>query len=87
MPATQLELTEEEERLLARLAGERGLSREDLLHQALALLAREDAVSRAVHGDTTDVRRRAAAAAGRFRSADGGSVREHDDWLAEAYRA
>jgi hypothetical protein len=86
MPKLHVELTEEEERLLARLTRERGLSQDDLLHQALALLARDSVARRATGGDRAEVRRRAAAAAGRFRSAEGGSVRAHDDWLAEAYR-
>ena len=87
MRETRLELTAEEEQLLARLARERGLSKADLLRRALALLAREDPAASTASGAVAEARRRAAAAAGRFRSVDGGSVQAHDDWLAEAYRA
>ena len=87
MRETRLELTAEEEQLLARLARERGLSKADLLRRALALLAREDPAASTASGEVAEVRRRVGAMAGGFGSADGGSVQAHDDWLVEAYRA
>lgn len=85
MAEARVELTDDEERLLARLARERGLSRTELLHEALALLGRATPPPAPVVDD--EVRRRAVSVVGRFRSAEGGSVRSHDEWLMQAMAA
>lgn len=77
MAEARIELTDDEERLLTRLARERGLSRAELLHEALALLGRAATPPTPVVDD--EVRRRAISVVGRFRSAEGGSVRSHDE--------
>ncbi|HEX5505099.1 MAG TPA: hypothetical protein VFW96_20960 [Thermomicrobiales bacterium] len=78
MAEARVELTDDEERLLTRLARERGLSSAELLHEALALLGRATPPPAPVVDD--EVGRRAVSVLGQFRSAEGGSVRSHDDW-------
>jgi hypothetical protein len=77
MAEARIELTDEEERLLTRLARERGLSRADLLHEAVALLGRATPPPAPVVDD--EARRRALSVVGPFRSAEGGSVRSHSE--------
>jgi hypothetical protein len=81
MVRTQIQLTEHQAELLKATAARRGVSMAELIRQSIDHLL-----------ETTDVpspkelRRRAAAAAGRFRSAQGDISTRHDDYLADALR-
>jgi post-segregation antitoxin (ccd killing protein) len=77
---TQVQLTEEQARQLRRLAAERGVSVAQLIRESVEALLERSAVSR-----DQELRRRAMAAAGRFRSGQGDIATRHDDYLVEAY--
>jgi len=80
MTQVEVPLTDEEMAALERLASRRQVSVVDLIKQGVAGLLQYDA-------DRSDeeVRRRALAVAGRFRSGDSDLARNHDDYLAEAF--
>lgn len=82
MVRTQIQLTEEELAALKALAADRSTSMAALVREAVGLLlkARHE-VSR------DEVRRRAAAFAGRLQSVEGDVSTRHDDYLAEAYES
>jgi 16S rRNA U516 pseudouridylate synthase RsuA-like enzyme len=77
---TQVQLTEEQARQLRRLAAERGVSVAQLIRESVEALLERSAVSR-----DQELRRRAMAAAGRFRSGQRDIAARHDDYLVEAY--
>ena len=80
MIRTQIQLTDEQARKLRELAAAEGRSVADLV--------RELVDRRLQHGagpDPDDVRRRALAVVGRFRSGCGDLAEEHDRHLAEGY--
>jgi gamma-glutamyl:cysteine ligase YbdK (ATP-grasp superfamily) len=79
MVRTQVQLTDDQMRTLKRLAAERGVSLAELVRQGVDLL-----VKSAGAGDHEEQRRRALAAAGRFRSGLGDLAIEHDRYLARA---
>ena len=82
MVRTQIQLTEEELAVLKDLAADRNMSMAALVREAVALLLKSRReVSRG------EVRRRAAAFAGRLSSAEGDVSTRHDDYLAEAYES
>jgi hypothetical protein len=81
MVRTQVQLTEEQMRILKRLASERGVSVAELVRQSVDLFARSAGAV-----DDHEQRRRALAIAGRFRSGRGDLAAEHDRYLDEAYR-
>jgi predicted phage gp36 major capsid-like protein len=81
MVRTQVQLTEEQMRMLKRLAAERGVSVAELVRQSVDLFARSAGAV-----DDQEQRRRALAIAGRFRSGRKDSAAEHDRYLHEAYR-
>ena len=81
MVRTQVQLREEQVRALKKLASARGVSMAELIRQSVDALIRS---SRGV--DPEERRRRAIAAAGRFRSGASDVSSEHDRHLAEAFR-
>lgn len=80
MVRTQVQLTAEQSRALRRLASARGVPVALLIREGVDLL-----VGSSRTADDTDRRRRALAAAGRFRSSLGNLAQEHDRHLADAY--
>ena len=81
MVRTQVQLREEQVRALKKLASARGVSMAELIRQSV------DALIRSSKGvDEAERRRRAIAAAGRFRSGASDVSSEHDRYLAEAFR-
>ncbi len=82
MVQTQVQLTEEQTRVLDELARARKSSVAALIRQGVDQLIRQSG-----RADEAERRQHAMAAAGRFHSGlSNGSV-EHDQYLAEAYRA
>ena len=81
MIRTQIQLREEQVRILKELASARGVSMAELIRQSVDTLIRS---SKGV--DKEEQRRRAIAAAGRFRSGKSDVSSEHDHYLVEAYR-
>lgn len=82
MRKTQIMVNEEQLRQLRQLANRRGISVAQVIREAL-----DDAVDRQGVRDAAELRRNAAAAAGRFRSGRRDVAERHDDELAEAYRS
>ena len=81
MVRTQIQLTEEQARSLKRLAASRQVSIAELIRQGV------DTVLRSNTGiDLDEKRRRAIAAAGRFRSGQRDISEKHDKFLAETLR-
>lgn len=81
MLKTQIMVSEEQLRRLRELARARGVSVAQLVREAL-----DDALARHGVRDAGELRRKAAAAAGRFRSGRRDGAERHDDHLAEAFR-
>lgn len=78
MLRTQIRLTEEQSLALRSLAAERRVSVAELIRQAVEDLLRQSSTpSRA------EMKQRALAAAGRFRSGEKDLSTRHDDYLAE----
>lgn len=81
MLRTQVQLTEEQDRLLENLSRERRVSKAELVRRAVDLL-----LSREAPGRSPEARReRALAVVGSFRSGGRDTARGHDEALAEAY--
>jgi hypothetical protein len=80
MVRTQIQLTEEQARDLRRVAQARGCSLAALIRQGVDIIVKSD-------GSPSDeeVRVRAIALAGRFRSGVKDLSKRHDDHLAEAF--
>ncbi len=81
MVRTQVQLTDEQARRLRRLAAEQEISLAELVRRGVDLVA-----GSAGGADPAERRRRALAAAGKFRSGRRDLARRHDDRLAEAYQ-
>jgi hypothetical protein len=80
MVRTQVQLTKEQVRELKRLADRHSASVAEMVRRAIdELLARQHEVSRA------ELKQRALAVAGRYRSGRSDISRHHDDYLAEAF--
>jgi hypothetical protein len=80
MIRTQIQLTERQAERLKATAARRGVSMAELIRQSVDhLLAGAEAPSE------KDLRRKAAAAAGRFRSSPGDVSVRHDDYLSDAF--
>lgn len=77
MVQTQIELTEEQIEKLGRLAQTRQVSLSELLREGVDLLLQEDV-------SHEELRKRALAISGRFRSGLKDLAKRHDDYLAEA---
>jgi Arc/MetJ-type ribon-helix-helix transcriptional regulator len=82
MVRTQVQLTQEQMRMLKRLATERGVSVAELVRRSVDLLARSAGAV-----DDREQRRRALAIGGRFRSGRKDLAAEHDRHLAEPYQS
>ena len=80
MLRTQIQLTEEQDRLLGELGRERRVSKAELVRRAVDLLLAGEARGR----EMEEQRRRALAVAGRFRSGEREVARRHDAALAGA---
>ena len=80
MVRTQIQLTEEQSQALKQLASERRVSVAELIRQATENLLRESLTR-----DRAELKRRALAAAGRFRSGEKDLSTRHDDYLARIY--
>jgi Arc/MetJ-type ribon-helix-helix transcriptional regulator len=79
MIRTQIQLTEEQARLVRQVAASRSVSMAELIRDAI-----EDLVAKEHRPSRDDVRRRAMDAAGRFRVDVEDLSTRHDDYLAEA---
>jgi metal-responsive CopG/Arc/MetJ family transcriptional regulator len=80
MQRTQIQLTDEQSQALKALAAERRISVAELIRQAAEdLLRQSSTLSKA------EMKQRALAAAGRFRSGQKDLSTRHDDHLAEIY--
>ena len=80
MVRTQIQLTEEQARTLRLLANKQGRSVAELIRESVDALIRST-----VSVDLAERRRRAIAAAGRYRSGVSDLGTDHDRYLAEAY--
>ena len=81
MLRTQVQLTEEQDRLLGELGRERRVSKSELVRRAVDLLLAGEAPGRGME----EQRRRALAVTGRFRSGGRDGARQHDAALVEAF--
>ncbi len=81
MIRTQVQLREEQARMLKKLAAARGVSMAELIRQSVDALIRSS-----IGTDEEERRRRAIAAAGRFRSGIPDVSSEHDQHLVEVFR-
>ncbi len=81
MIRTQVQLTEEQARVLKNLASMRQVSVAELIRQSVDALIRS---SREI--DAKERRRRAIAAAGRFHSGASDISTKHDEYLEEAFQ-
>ncbi len=80
MVRTQIQITEEQAASLRKLSEARGASMAELVRQGIECVIRQAGVVPA-----KELRARAAAAAGRFRSGRKDVARRHDRYLAEAF--
>jgi len=81
MIRTQIQLTEDQARILKALAAKRKSSVAELIRQSVDNLIRETS-----EVDMAERRQRAIAAAGRFHSGRTNISTHHDDYLTEAYQ-
>ena len=81
MIRTQVQLTEEQVRALKSLSSARQVSVAELIRQSVGVLIRS---GREI--DIEERRRRAIAAAGRFRSGTSDISAKHDEYLVEAFQ-
>ena len=82
MVRTQIQLTEEQSRALKLMSAQQGRSVAELIRQSVDHVIRSQGLV-----DAQERRRRAIAAAGRFRSGQADLAVEHDRYLAEVYGA
>jgi hypothetical protein len=80
MIRTQVQLTENQARTLRAMAAEQNKSVAELIRQSV-----DDLIRRSASVDMAERRRRAIAAAGRFRSGQTDIAERHDDYLDETY--
>lgn len=80
MIRTQIQLTEEQARRLARLAAKRGVSRAALIRNSVERLLSSESVI-----DDSVLRQRAITAAGALHSGAGDLSARHDEYAAEAF--
>lgn len=81
MIRTQIQLGEEQAKAIRRIAAARRISAAELIRRAV-----DDWIRAGAMPDPEERRRRALAAAGRFRSGQRDVARQHDRYLARAYR-
>jgi 16S rRNA U516 pseudouridylate synthase RsuA-like enzyme len=80
MVRTQIQLSEEQKRKLKRIAAERGVSVAELIRRGVNMILEADR-----RPDREEMLRRAAAAAGRFRSSKKDISVDHDRYLDQAF--
>jgi predicted DNA-binding ribbon-helix-helix protein len=80
MVRTQIQLTDDQMRALRKIASERRVSIAQLVRQAVDKL-----IKSGTHLDTSEQRRRAMEASGRFRSGLGDISEKHDQYFAETF--
>jgi hypothetical protein len=81
MIRTQIQLTEQQAEVLKATAARQGVSMAEVIRQSIDHL-----IETAGTPSQKELRQRAAAAAGRFRSSRGDVSVHHDDYLADAIR-
>ena len=81
MVRTQIQLTEQQAELLKAAAARRGVSMAELIRQSVDHLLESSSTP-----SPEELRRKGAAAAGRFRSAKGDVSIRHDDYLADSIK-
>ncbi|OGD19735.1 MAG: CopG family transcriptional regulator [Candidatus Aminicenantes bacterium RBG_13_59_9] len=80
MVRTQIQLTESQARALKKLAAERGVSMAELIRQGADALLRSKPLR-----DDEEMRKRALALAGKYRSGKRDISKDHDRYLAEEF--
>lgn len=80
MVRTQIQLTEEQARLLKQRAAQHGVSMAQIVREAV-----QDYLDRAAGVDSVERKRRAWAAAGQFHSGREDIAEDHDRYLSEAF--
>jgi hypothetical protein len=80
MVRTQIQLSEEQKRKLKKIAAERGVSVAELIRRGVDMILEADG-----RPEQGEMLRRAAAAAGRFRSSKTDIATEHDRYLDRAF--
>jgi hypothetical protein len=80
MVRTQIQLTDDQMRALRKIASERRVSIAQLVRQAVDKL-----IKSGTHLDTSEQRRRAMEASGRFRSGLSDISEKHDQYFAETF--
>lgn len=81
MLRTQVQITEQQDRLLEDIGRERRVSKAELIRRAVDLMLEREGMGR----NPDEQRERALALAGRFRSGRTDTARRHDEVLSEAY--
>ncbi len=81
MVRTQIQLSERQAEMLKAMAGRRGISMAELIRQSI-----DGLLLQAGERSQEELRRRAAAVAGEFRSGRNDIGTRHDEYLAETYR-
>lgn len=80
MVRTQIQLTKRQAEELKRLAAQKNVSIAELIRQAV-----DQSLLKGLTRDPEEIRRRAAAAAGKFHSGKRDISTHHDEYLAEAF--
>ena len=80
MVRTQIQLTESQAEALKKLASQKKVSVAEIVRRGVDIVLTQELVC-----DPEEIRRRAIAAAGAFRSDKSDVSERHDDYLAEAY--
>ena len=82
MTRTQIQLTDEQLVLLKKISARKGISVAELVRRGVDIVLSQETVS-----DLSEPRKKALAAAGKFRSGKSDVAEKHDKYLAEAYRS
>lgn len=81
MLRTQVQITEQQDKLLESIGRERRVSKAELIRRAVDLMLEREGMGR----NPEQQRERALAVVGSFRSGTDGTARRHDEALAEVY--
>ncbi|CAN5892731.1 hypothetical protein BH23ACT11_BH23ACT11_28660 [soil metagenome] len=81
MIRTQVQITEQQDKLLEDIGRERRLSKSELIRRAVDMMLECEGIERSLE----EQRERALALSGRFRSGGTDTARRHDEALADAY--
>ncbi|CAN5790453.1 hypothetical protein BH23ACT11_BH23ACT11_21320 [soil metagenome] len=82
MLRTQVQITEQQDKLLEAIGRENRVSKAELIRRAVDLMLDRQSVGRSPE----EQRERAIAVVGRFRAGKNSTARLHDETLAEVYR-